>query len=58
MAVDKLKGKVSRLKKIVCNQGFKTTFKEYVENTYKWAVETGQKPESSKGFVPQKNPGN
>jgi putative transposase len=55
LAVNKLKGKVSRLKKIVGDQGYKKTFKETIEKAFKWIVEIGQKPESSKGFIPQKN---
>lgn len=55
LAVDSLKGKVPRLQKITADMGYKTTFKEYIETYYKWAVEITQKPESTKGFIPQKN---
>ena len=55
LAIDLLKGKVPRLQKITADMGYKTTFKEHVETYYKWAVEITQKPESTKGFIPQKN---
>ena len=35
--------------------GYKNTFREHVEQNYKWEVEIAQKPESTKGFIPQKN---
>lgn len=52
---DQLKGKVPRLKVITADQGYKVTFIEHIKVNYKWTVEIGQKPESTKGFVPQKN---
>jgi transposase len=55
LALDKLKGKVPRLKLIAADKGFKQVFKNHVETTYEWTVEIAQKPESSKGFVPEKN---
>ncbi len=55
LAVDLLNGKVPRLEKITADMGYKTTFKEHIESNYKWAVEVMQKPESTIGFVPQKN---
>lgn len=55
LAVDLLKGKVPRLQKITSDMGYKNTFQEYVEVNYKWDVEVAQKPESTKGFIPQKN---
>lgn len=55
LAVDLLKGKVPRLQKITADMGYKNTFEEHVEINYKWEVEIAQKPESTKGFVPQKN---
>lgn len=55
LAIDLLRGKVSRLKKIAADNGYKNTFCQYVEDTYKWEVEIAQKPESSKGFIPEKN---
>jgi putative transposase len=54
-AVDLLKGKVPRLQKITADMGYKNTFKEYIDVNYKWEVEIAQKPESTKGFIPQKN---
>jgi len=53
--VDRLRGKVPRLKKIAADHGYRTTFIDYVGNTYGWPVEIKQKPESAKGFVPEKN---
>jgi putative transposase len=55
LAVDTLKGKMPKVKKVVGDQGYKTTFKEYVEKKFGWTMEIGQKPESTKGFVPQKD---
>ena len=55
LAVDLLKGKVPGLQKITADMGYKNTFKEYIELNYKWKLEIAQKPESSKGFIPQKN---
>jgi transposase len=54
-ALVQLKGKVPRLQKIIGDQGYKTTFVEHTESTYGWKVEIAQKPESQRGFVPQKN---
>jgi transposase len=55
LAVDLLKGKVPRLQKITADMGYKNTFQEYIKVNYKWEVEIAQKPESTKGFIPQKN---
>ena len=55
LAIDKLKGKAPHLKKVAADKGYKQVFKEYVETSYEWVVEIAQKPESSKGFVPEKN---
>ena len=55
LAVDLLKGKVPGLQKITADMGYKNTFVEYVSSTYEWEVEIAQKPESSSGFIPQKN---
>jgi putative transposase len=55
LAVDLLKGKVPRLQKITADMGYKNTFEEHIEVNYKWEVEIAQKPESTKGFIPQKN---
>lgn len=55
LALDLLKGKVPRLKKITADMGYKNAFQEHAEVKYKWEVEIAQKPESAKGFIPQKN---
>ena len=55
LAVDLLKGKVPRLKKITADMGYKNTFVQYVSSQYGVEVEIAQKPESSIGFIPQKN---
>ena len=55
LAVDLLNGKVPRLQKITADMGYKVAFKEHIESNYKWTVEVMQKPESTTGFVPQKN---
>jgi putative transposase len=55
LAVDLLKEKVPRLIKIAADMGYKNTFQEHVKINYGWEVEIAQKPESTKGFVPQKN---
>lgn len=55
LAVDLLKGKVPRLQKITADMGYKNTFQEHIEESYKWKIEIAQKPESTKGFIPQKN---
>lgn len=55
LAIDLLKGKVNRLTKIAADNGYKNTFCQYVEDTYNWEVEIAQKPESSTGFIPEKN---
>lgn len=55
LAVELLNGKVPRLQKITADMGYKVAFKEHVESNYKWTVEVMQKPESTTGFIPQKN---
>lgn len=55
LAINLLKGKVPRLQKVTADMGYKNTFQEYIELNYKWEVEIAQKPESTKGFIPQKN---
>jgi putative transposase len=55
LAVNLLKGKVPRLQKVTADMGYKNTFQEYIELNYRWEVEIAQKPESTKGFIPQKN---
>ncbi len=54
LVVDRLKGKVPRLTVIAADHGYKVSFVEYVEEKG-WHVEIAQKPESSRGFVPEKN---
>jgi transposase len=53
--VDLLKGKVPRLEKIAADHGYKASFTDHVNKGYQWQVEIAQRPESTKGFVPQKN---
>lgn len=53
--VDRLKGKVSRMQKIAADHGYKESFIEYVTEQTGWEVEIVQRPESVKGFVPEKN---
>jgi transposase len=53
--VDQLAGKVPRLQKIAADHGYKAGFVDYVNQTYQWQVEIAQRPESARGFVPQKN---
>ena len=43
----------NRLTLIRADNGYKTGFVEYVTKTYDWLVDISQKPESTKGFVPQ-----
>lgn len=47
-------GKVPRLKKITADAGYKVAFKKHIETNYQWKVRVMQKPESTKGFIPQK----
>lgn len=54
-AVEELKGCVPRLKKITADNGYKLTFTEHVKDNFGWEIEIAQKPESTKGFIPQKN---
>ena len=55
LVVDRLKGKVPRLRVIAADHGYKVSFIEHVQSGYGWRVEIAQKPESSQGFVPEKN---
>ena len=55
LVVDRLRGKVPRLKVIAADHGYKVSFIEHVERVHDWKVEIAQKPESSQGFVPEKN---
>ncbi|SFF47182.1 transposase, partial [Thermoflexibacter ruber] len=54
-AIEQLSGKVPRLQKIAADSGYKDSFITHVQEVYGWEVEIGQKPESQKGFVPEKN---
>ena len=54
LVVDRLKGKVPRLKVIAADHGYKVSFVEHVEDKG-WEVEIAQKPESGRGFIPEKN---
>ena len=54
IAIDSMSGKVPRLKKITADAGYKVAFKEHIETNYQSKVEVMQKPESTKGFIPQK----
>ncbi len=54
LVVDRLKGKVPRLQVIAADHGYKLSFVEHVEEKG-WQVVIAQKPESSHGFVPEKN---
>ena len=55
LALEKLKGKVPRLQKIIGDHGYKATFIQHADKEYGWKMEIAQKPESAQGFVPQKN---
>jgi transposase len=54
LVVDRLKGKVPRLKVLAADHGYKVSFVAYVKAAG-WQVDIAQKPESSRGFVPEKN---
>lgn len=54
-ALKELKGTVPRMQKITADHGYKITFINHVKEKFGWKVEIVQKPESSKGFIPQKN---
>jgi transposase len=54
-ALEQLKGKVPRLQKIAADSGYKGTFITQVREVYGCEVEIAQKPESQKGFIPEKN---
>ena len=55
LAVDLLQSKVPRLEKITADMGYKNAFIEHINTKYGWEVEIAQKPESTTGFIPQKN---
>ena len=52
--MDRLTGKVPWLKVIAADQGYKVSFIDYGQEKG-WRVEIAQKPESTWGFVPEKN---
>lgn len=54
-ALEEIKGCVPRLKKITADNGYKLTFTQHVKVNFGWEIEIAQKPESTKGFIPQKN---
>jgi transposase len=54
LVIDRLKAKLPRLKTIAADHGYKVSFVEDVLEKG-WQVEIIQKPESSQGFVPEKN---
>ena len=55
VALESLKGKVPRLQTIIGDHGYKTTFIQHAYEEYNGKVEIAQKPETTQGFVPQKN---
>lgn len=55
-----LKGKAPGLEVIAADHGYKpgagaVSFIDHVEKEHGWRVEIAQKPESNRGFVPEKN---
>jgi putative transposase len=48
LAVDLLKGKVPRLKKITADMGYKNTFQEHIQTNYKWEVEIAPQRRTAK----------
>ncbi|GAB4055485.1 IS5 family transposase [Spirosoma litoris] len=55
LVIDRLRGKVPRLEVIAADHGYKISFMAYVKEQYGWTIEIAQKPESGRGFVPEKN---
>ena len=60
LVIDRLRGKVPRLEVIAADHGYKVSFIEHVQAGYGWRVKIAPqrrivKPESSRGFVPEKN---
>ena len=55
LALEQLRGKVPNLKLIAADAGYKNAFVQYAKSTLGVEVEIAQKPESTKGFIPQKN---
>ena len=54
LVIDRLKGKVPRLKLIAADHGYKVSFIAHVKAAG-YETQIVQKPESSRGFVPEKN---
>lgn len=54
LVADRLRGKVPRLKVIAADHGYKVRFIEHLQQQG-WKVEIARRPESSRGFVPEKN---
>jgi putative transposase len=52
IVVERLKGKMPRLQKILADAGYKQSFIDWVKAQFNVAVEIAQKPEGTKGFVP------
>lgn len=50
--IEKVKGNIPRLKKILIDQGYKGTFADCAEQVLGVEVEVAAKPESTKGFIP------
>jgi putative transposase len=54
-ALEGLKGSVPRMQKITADNGYKLTFTEHIKDNFGWEIEITQRPQSAKGFIPQKN---
>ncbi len=54
-ALDGIKGCFPKVQKITADSGYKLSFTEYVKDVFGWKVEIKQKPESAKGFIPQRH---
>ena len=54
LVIDRLKGKVPRLKLIAADHGYKVSFVKHVAEKG-WQVEIAQKSESGQNFIPEKN---
>lgn len=52
IAVERLRGKMPRLQKILADAGYKKTFIDWVKDQFNLVVEIAQKPEGTKGFIP------
>ncbi len=54
-ALDLVRGKTSLVEKIAADAGYKEKFVTYAQDNFGWKVEIAQKPESARGFIPEKN---